>query len=110
MAAALLTTILFAFVGVGFHQILIDPRFRAPIAVAVIALFAAALSLGRIAGNLISAISGALVNFFSEIHEPRAFTDYVIRPVVGIIIIGAFPAFVFGLIYSAMVRKALSEA
>gem|GEM_PF-5527811 len=40
---------------------------------------------------------------------PRVFTEDVIGIVVLVVVVGAFPAFVFGLIYAALVRETLRE-
>ena len=128
LVASALTTILFALFGVGFQKILFNPWFRGPIAVAVVALFVSALLFGLVAGNLlyrfdlpkygaptigvalallcflISVTSGALSNFLDQPHDAQ-FSDYFMRPLVGIVMIGAFPATILGLIYSAIVRR-----
>lgn len=132
--AALLAATLFRLVGVGLHEILALPVFQKPVIVAVVMLFAAAALLGAVAGNLIyrvgsegygvwligvalawsclfiSALAGSSVNFFAEVHDGGAFIDYLVRPMLGVMLVGGIPALVLGLVYAVGVRKSLGRS
>jgi hypothetical protein len=112
--------------------------FRDSSVIAIVALYAAALILGLVAGGLISRIgvhdpriwlmgiglawscllisvlAGSSVNFFSEKHNApsgaEAFTDWIIKPLFWIVLLGGLPALGLGLFYAARVRKALSAS
>lgn len=128
LIAALMTTVLLGLLaGSGLHEILIDPYFRAPIAVAVISLGAAAWVLGRLAGDLvyrfslagpatpiigvllaltcliISVSAGYVTHFLSSIHQPEMLLDYVIWPAVAVMGFGFVPALILGLAFSSMI-------
>jgi hypothetical protein len=106
--------------------------------VAIVTLYAAALVLGLVAGDLIyrvgvrdprvwligvgvawgclliSVFAGSSMNFLTERHnEPSvgdAFTDWIIKPVFWVMLLGVLPALGLGLLYAARVKKALSES
>jgi ribose/xylose/arabinose/galactoside ABC-type transport system permease subunit len=128
----LLSTTLFAFVGVSIFEMILSPLFGLPVLVAIIALYVSAGLLGYIAGGLVyrfglrsfatplsgmalsivcllfATLAGTSLNFFSNISEPGSLDDYVIRPSVGIITFGSFPALILGLIYSVLMRESLT--
>ena len=129
LIAALITTVVFGLLGTGLHEILFDPYFRAPIAVAVITLGVGAWLFGRVPGSLvfrfgsanlatvfigiilamsclvISVSAGYLTHFFSSIHKSEMLSDYVIGPAIAMIGIGSIPALVLGLGFSAMIQS-----
>lgn len=129
----LVAALIWGILGVGLHEIIVNPWFRWPIAVGVIVLFLAAISFGLVAGNLIyrfglstyrpavigiilawvcltiSALAAVSVNFVSEIGSAHAFNDYLLRPAGGIIVIGLIPALLLGLVYSVLVRSDLTN-
>jgi hypothetical protein len=112
--------------------------FRASSITAIAALYAAALTLGLVAGRriyrvggtgpgiwligvglawsclLISVLAGSSVNFISGMHdEPNvaeAFWDWIIKPLFWIGLFGGLPALGLGLFYAARVKKALSAS
>jgi hypothetical protein len=106
--------------------------------VAIVTLYAAALILGLFAGGLIyrvgvhgpriwligiglawsclflSVCIGSSMNFlserYSELSTANAFTDWIIKPVFWVILLGGLPALGLGLFYTARVKKALSSS
>jgi len=130
LVAALITTALFGvFTGSGLHQIILDPYFLAPVAVAVSCLAIAAWYFGGLAGGVISRVglaspatrligillalhcmilsvtAGYLTHFFSSIHQSEMLYDYVAGPAIAVIGIGFVPALILGLTFSAMIRS-----
>ena len=132
MMALLLVTLILGADAIG-REI-----FRDSSIIAIVALYTAALILGLVAGGLIyrvgvrgpriwligiglawsclliSVVAGSSMNFFSERHNAPsvadAFTDWIIKPLFWIVLLGGLPALGLGLFYAARVKKALSAS
>lgn len=97
----------------------------------VIALYIAAAGFGLVAGNLIywlkgrgigvwltgiglawsclviSALAGSSVEFLSSSRNWMDFGDYIIKPLIWVMLVGIIPAFILGVLYAATVKKFL---
>ena len=122
--------------GVGeIVKMLKSYLFLAPTAVAIVVLYATAVSLSRVAGSFICRIGvhglgvwligiglaecclilavliSSSMNLVSELHnEPNfavAFMDWIVKPAYWVLLFGTLPALVLGLLYAVGVRKAL---
>ena len=137
LAMALLLVILI-FGVVGVREMSGRYIFQESSIVAVATLYAAALALGLVAGGLVyrigvrdpriwligiglawsclflSVFVGSSMNFLTErYNDPSvadAFTDWIIKPVFWVVLLGGLPALGLGLIYAAGVKNALSES
>ncbi|HEY9401440.1 MAG TPA: hypothetical protein VIQ24_02010 [Pyrinomonadaceae bacterium] len=130
--------LLLALMGVT-QGILFNGKFeiQGAIFVGVVALYAAAYSLGMVASDivcrigikdpiiwllgvglawsclLISILSGSMVNFLASMENPpdiaKAFAGYIVAPVFWVMLFGGIPALGLGLLYAARVKKLLAE-
>lgn len=134
LAMALLLVLLM-FGARGIAEMFDSHLFRDSAVTALVTLYAAAVTLGLVAGGLICRVGlrgprvwligiglawcclllavlvGSSMNFFGEMHnEPSAsdaFTDWIFKPAFWVVLFGGLPASGLGLLYAAGVRKAL---